>query len=164
MRWTVITNCDSFFITKCDTVYYKLRQVLQSAMNLLQIATGITKCDDYYKLRQVLQSAMIITNCDSTSVTLYLTVESNISWLICFCIATFCKWLRNFEKSMAKINVIMLPTRFQVSRQKKQPRSRGSLFPSLSLSTGKDKRSLEARTHSFLALTRCLVFATCMVA
>ena len=25
-----ITNCDSFFITKCDTVYYKLRQVLQS--------------------------------------------------------------------------------------------------------------------------------------
>ena len=46
------TNCDSFFITKCDTVYYKLRQVLQSAMDLLQIATGITKCDDYYKLRQ----------------------------------------------------------------------------------------------------------------
>ena len=34
------------------TVYYKLRQVLQSAMDLLQIATGITKCDDYYKLRQ----------------------------------------------------------------------------------------------------------------
>ena len=52
MRWTVITNCDSFFITKCDTVYYKLRQVLQSATDLLQIATGITKCDDYYKLRQ----------------------------------------------------------------------------------------------------------------
>ena len=46
------TNCDSFFITKCDTVYYKLRQVLQSAMDLLQISTGITKCDDYYKLRQ----------------------------------------------------------------------------------------------------------------
>ena len=52
MRRTVITNCDSFFITKCDTVYYKLRQVLQSAMDLLQIATGITNCDDYYKLRQ----------------------------------------------------------------------------------------------------------------
>ena len=52
VRWTVITNCDSFFITKCDTVYYKLRQVLQSVMDLLQIATGITKCDDYYKLRQ----------------------------------------------------------------------------------------------------------------
>ena len=45
MRWTVITNCDSFFISKCDTVYYKLWQVLQ-------IATDITKCDDYYKLRQ----------------------------------------------------------------------------------------------------------------
>ena len=54
------------FITKCDTVYYKLRQVLQSAMNLLQIATGITKCDNYFKLRQVLQSTIIITNCDST--------------------------------------------------------------------------------------------------
>ena len=52
VRSTVVTNCDSFFITKCDTVYYKLRQVLQSAMDLLQIATGITKCDDYYKLRQ----------------------------------------------------------------------------------------------------------------
>ena len=52
VRWTVITNCDSFFITKCDTVYYKLRQVLQSAMDLLQIVTGITKCDDYHKLRQ----------------------------------------------------------------------------------------------------------------
>ena len=52
VRWTVVTNCDSFFITKCDTVHYKLRQVLQSAMDLLQIATGITKCDDYYKLRQ----------------------------------------------------------------------------------------------------------------
>ena len=52
VRWTIVTNCDTFFITKCDTVYYKLRQVLQSAMDLLQIATGITKCDDYYKLRQ----------------------------------------------------------------------------------------------------------------
>ena len=52
VRWTVITNCDSFFITKWDTVYYKLRQVLQSAINLLQIATGITKCEDYKKLRQ----------------------------------------------------------------------------------------------------------------
>ena len=52
MRWIVITKCDSFFITKCDRVYYKLRQVLQSAMDVLQIATGITKSDDYYKLRQ----------------------------------------------------------------------------------------------------------------
>ena len=35
VRWTVNTNCDGFFITKCDTVYYKLRQVLQRAMDLL---------------------------------------------------------------------------------------------------------------------------------
>ena len=59
MRWTVVTNCDSFFITKYDTVYYKLRQVLQSAMDLLQIATGITKCDDYYKLRQYTPSPVL---------------------------------------------------------------------------------------------------------
>ena len=52
VRWTVIKNCDSFFITKGDKVYYKLRQILQSAMDLLQIATDITKCDDYYELRQ----------------------------------------------------------------------------------------------------------------
>ena len=59
VRCTVITNCDSFLITKCDTVYYKLRQVLQSAMDLLQIATGITKCDDYYKLRQYPRSLLV---------------------------------------------------------------------------------------------------------
>ena len=54
VRWTAITNCDSFliqsatrFITNRDR-YYKVRWI-------------------YYKLRQVLQSAMIITNCDSTS-------------------------------------------------------------------------------------------------
>ena len=52
VRWTVTANCDSFFIAKCDTIYHKLRKVLQSAMDLLEIATGITKCDNYYKLRQ----------------------------------------------------------------------------------------------------------------
>ena len=62
LRWTVITNCDSFFIAKCETVYYKLRQVLQSAMNLLQIATGITKCDDYYKLRQYTRSDWLVSH------------------------------------------------------------------------------------------------------
>ena len=55
VRWTVVTNCDTFFITKCDTVE-KLRQVLQSATDILQIATGITKCDDYYKLRQYIEA------------------------------------------------------------------------------------------------------------
>ena len=60
VRWTVITNCDTFFITKCDMVYYKLQQVLQSAMDLLQILTGITKCDDYYKLRQYTRTISVI--------------------------------------------------------------------------------------------------------
>ena len=36
---------------------------------LLQSASGITKCDKiYYKVRQVLQSVSIITKCDSTEV------------------------------------------------------------------------------------------------
>ena len=39
-------QCATRFITSCDR-YYKVRWI-------------------YYKLRQVLQSAMIITNCDST--------------------------------------------------------------------------------------------------
>ena len=87
-----------------------LKKVLQSAMELLQIATTyfITKCDGqlsqiatafllqsatryitncdvyykvrwiYYKLRQVLQSAMIITDCDSTEpdLNLHITFKS----------------------------------------------------------------------------------------
>ena len=52
VRQLVITKCDSYFITKCDKCYYKVRQVLQSVTVLLQSATGITKCDDYYKVRQ----------------------------------------------------------------------------------------------------------------
>ena len=34
--------------------YYKLRQLFYYKVrhSLLEIATGITKCDDYYKLRQ----------------------------------------------------------------------------------------------------------------
>ena len=41
--------------------YYKERHgLLQIAMDLLQIATGITKCDDYYKLRQYKCSFQVI--------------------------------------------------------------------------------------------------------
>ena len=48
--------------------YYKLRQLFYYKVRhgLLQIATGLQVRWIYYKLRQVLQSAMIITNCDST--------------------------------------------------------------------------------------------------
>ena len=73
-----------------------LKKLLQSAMELLQIATAfllqsatrfITNCDRYYevrwiyyKLREVLQSAMIITNCDST---IKCSVFSQrVAWLI----------------------------------------------------------------------------------
>ena len=46
----------SNFITKCDRL-------------LLQNASGITKCDRiYYKVRQVLQSATVITKWDVTGV------------------------------------------------------------------------------------------------
>ena len=50
MRWSVITKCDSFFITKCYKCYYKVRHVLQSVTILLQSATGITKCDSTHVL------------------------------------------------------------------------------------------------------------------
>ena len=49
-----ITKCDSYFITKCDKRYYKVRQVLYKVRQVLsQSATGITKCD-------------VITKCDGT--------------------------------------------------------------------------------------------------
>ena len=60
------THSCVLFITKCDTVYYKLRQVFQSTMDLLQ-------------------SAMIITNCDSVSDTLILVfVNEHCCLCICF--------------------------------------------------------------------------------
>ena len=46
VRQGVITKCDSYFITKCDKRYYKVRQVLQSATSV------IAKCDRYYKVRR----------------------------------------------------------------------------------------------------------------
>ena len=51
-----ITKCDRLLlqsasgITKCDKVYYKVRQVLQSVIKF------ITKYDRYYKVWQLLQS------------------------------------------------------------------------------------------------------------
>ena len=61
---TIITK----LLQSVTEVYYKIRQVLQSA-------SGITKCDRlllqsvsgcYYKARQVLQSAAVITKWDIT--------------------------------------------------------------------------------------------------
>ena len=52
MRWNYYKLRQLSLLQSAMDRYYKLRQTLQSAMNLLQIATGITKCDDYYKLRQ----------------------------------------------------------------------------------------------------------------
>ena len=91
-----------------------LKKLLQSAMELLQIATAfllqsatrfITNCDRYYKvrwiyykLRQVLQSAMITTNCDSTYVFLVYykvgwTVITNCdSFFITNCDSTYVIW------------------------------------------------------------------------
>ena len=59
---SVITKCDSFFITKCDGL------LLQSATAfLLQSATSvITKCDRYYKVRRLLQSATVHGECGDT--------------------------------------------------------------------------------------------------
>ena len=52
--------------------YYKVRQsnfITNCDRLLLQNASGITKCDRiYYKVRQVLQSATVITKWDVTGV------------------------------------------------------------------------------------------------
>ena len=50
----------AYFITKCDGQLSQIATafLLQSAMDLLQIVTGITKCDDYYKLRQSLRKLL----------------------------------------------------------------------------------------------------------
>ena len=48
----IFTKCGSYFITKLDKCYYKVRQVLQSLTILLQSATGITKYVDCNKVRQ----------------------------------------------------------------------------------------------------------------
>ena len=52
MRWNYYKLRQLSLLQSAMDSCYKLRQVLQSAMDLLQIATGITKCDNYYKLRQ----------------------------------------------------------------------------------------------------------------
>ena len=50
--FSLLQNAMDSYYKLQQLFYYKVRQVLQSAMDLLQIATGIAKCDDYYKLRQ----------------------------------------------------------------------------------------------------------------
>ena len=46
-------RCDSYFITKCNWRYYKLRQVIEVVMGVT------TKCDRYYKVQRLLQSATV---------------------------------------------------------------------------------------------------------
>ena len=62
----LLQSATAFFITKCDGLLLQSATafLLQSAQVLLQIATGITKCDNfitkcdrYYKVRRLLQSA-----------------------------------------------------------------------------------------------------------
>ena len=82
MRWNYYKLRQLSLLQSAMDNFYKLRQLFYYKVRhgLLQIATGITKCDRfitncdryykvrwiYYKLRQILQSAMIITNCDGT--------------------------------------------------------------------------------------------------
>ena len=46
MRWTVVTYCDSFFVTKVDTAYYNHATWIRKCDR-----TFITYCDKYYKVR-----------------------------------------------------------------------------------------------------------------
>ena len=68
MRWNYYKLRQLSLLQSAMVSYYNLRQlfyykvrhgllqiatgIIQSAIDLLHIATGITKCDDYYKLRQ----------------------------------------------------------------------------------------------------------------
>ena len=60
----------AWFITKCDGLLLQIATafLLQSATRFITNCDRYYKMQwIYYKLRQVLQSAMIITNCNSTS-------------------------------------------------------------------------------------------------
>ena len=54
MRWNHYKLQQLSLLQSAMDSYYKLRQLFYYKVRhgLLQIATGITKCDDYYKLRQ----------------------------------------------------------------------------------------------------------------
>ena len=54
MRWNYYKLRQLSLLQSAMDSYYKLRQLFYYKVRhgLLQIATGITKCDDYYKLRQ----------------------------------------------------------------------------------------------------------------
>ena len=57
------------YINVDEVSWITLKKLLQSAMELLnlrQLSLLQSAMDSYYKLRQVLQSAMVIANCDST--------------------------------------------------------------------------------------------------
>ena len=61
----------AYFITKCDGQLLQITTafLLQSATRFITNCDSYCKVRwIYFKLRQVLQSAMIITNCDSTNV------------------------------------------------------------------------------------------------
>ena len=54
MRWNYYKLRKLSLLHSAMDSYYKLRQLFYYKVRhgLLQVATGITKCDDYYKLRQ----------------------------------------------------------------------------------------------------------------
>ena len=55
-----ITKCDSYFITKYDKVYYKMRQVFHyKCDSFTKCDNFIAKCDSYYKMRSLLQIATV---------------------------------------------------------------------------------------------------------
>ena len=56
MRWNYYKLRQLSLLQSAIDSYWKLRQPFyyEVRRGLLQVATGITKCDDYYKLRQYL--------------------------------------------------------------------------------------------------------------
>ena len=64
MRWNYYKLRQLSLLQSAMDSYYKLRQLFYYKVRhvLLQIATGITKCDDYYNLRQYSISRLSYTN------------------------------------------------------------------------------------------------------
>ena len=49
---TLLQNAITILLQKATKAYYKMKQLLQNALILLQNVTFITNCDVYYKMRR----------------------------------------------------------------------------------------------------------------
>ena len=137
VRWAVITNCDTFFITKCD------------------IATGITKCDGfitnsdrYYKVRWLLQIATVQVFFRRFAVECtFMTKWSQIQWEIIFCLPVNTDHHDHDKQNLFAL-VLGKYTRYQVTHLLLKCRRHPKL--SRNREHHNDTRSIRSRSQSSL--------------